>query len=71
MLQSLITYGYLYSKELSADKAPTVLQPLDEVLEIPEAEALWGTKKKDEKEAEKLVHYGRRANRIKIFKFTR
>ena len=32
MLQSLITYGYLYSKELSADKAPTVLQPLDEVV---------------------------------------
>lgn len=55
MLQSLITYGYLYSKELSADKAPTVLQPLDEVLEIPEAEALWGTKKKDEKEAEAEV----------------
>ena len=50
MLQSLITYGFLYSKSIDADKSPAVLQPLDEILEIPEAQALWGQKKKDKEE---------------------
>ena len=53
MLQSLLTYGFLYSKSLDTDKSPAVLQqPLDEILEIPEAQALWGYEKKDEEDVE-------------------
>ena len=47
----VITLENLYLKRLDLPQCSlrdSVLQPLDEILEIPEAEALWGTKKKDE-----------------------
>ena len=52
MLQTLIHYGFLYSRQLGAEKPEVDSQPLDLLLEIPEAKTVLNAPKNDNKKSE-------------------
>ena len=52
MLQTLIQYGFLYSRQLGVEKPTVDSQPLDSLLEVPEAKTILNAPKQDTANAE-------------------